>query len=101
MPGTDETVLLMALKNGDEAVFMATVAAWGPGMLRLAHAHVSSEAVAEEVVQEAWVGVLNGLDRFEGRSALKTWAFRIVANTAKTATGRPLAAEARPAPNSV
>lgn len=53
-------------------------------MLRLAHAHVSSEAVAEEVVQEAWVGVLNGLDRFEGRSALKTWAFRIVANTAKT-----------------
>ena len=80
----DETALLMALKDGDEAVFMSLVADWGPGMLRLARAHVSSDALAEEVVQEAWFGILRGLDRFEGRSALKTWAFSIVSNTAKT-----------------
>ncbi len=80
----DETALLMALRDGDEAVFMAVVEAWGPAMLRLARAHVSSQAVAEEVVQEAWVGILRALDRFEGRSSLKTWAFRIVANIAKT-----------------
>ena len=80
----DETALLARLKAGDEAAFMAVVEAWGPGMLRLARAHVSSQGVAEEVVQEAWVGVLKGLDRFEGRSSLKTWAFRIVSNTAKT-----------------
>ena len=80
----DETALLMALRDGDEAVFMAVVEAWGPAMLRLARAHVSSQAVAEEVVQEAWVGILRALDRFEGRSSLKTWAFRIVSNIAKT-----------------
>ncbi len=79
-----EPALLMALKDGDEAVFMAIVEAWGPAMLRLARAHVSSLAIAEEVVQEAWVGILKGLDRFEARSSLKTWAFRIVSNTAKT-----------------
>jgi RNA polymerase sigma-70 factor (ECF subfamily) len=80
----DQTALLTALKDGDEAVFMSLVADWGPGMLRLARAHVSSDAMAEEVVQDAWLGILRGLDRFEGRSALKTWAFSIVSNTAKT-----------------
>ncbi len=83
---TDEATLVGRLKAGDETAFMAIVDAWGPGMLRLARSQVSrqGEAVAEEVVQEAWVGVLRGLDRFEGRSSLKTWAFRIVANIAKT-----------------
>src|SRR6185312_3556581 len=57
---------------------------YGAGMLRVAQMYVSSRAVAEEVVQEAWLGVLKGIDRFEGRSSLKTWVFRIVANTAKT-----------------
>ena len=76
--------LLAALRAGDEAAFMALVEAWGPAMLRLARAHVATEAVAEEVVQEAWVGILRGIDGFEGRSSLKTWAFRIVSNTAKT-----------------
>jgi RNA polymerase sigma-70 factor (ECF subfamily) len=80
----DETALLIALRDGDEAVFVAVVEAWGPAMLRLARAHVSSQAIAEEVVQEAWVGILRAVDRFEGRSSLKTWAFRIVANIAKT-----------------
>lgn len=53
-------------------------------MLRVALGYVRSRAVAEEVVQEAWLGVLNGLDRFEGRSSVKTWVYRILANTAKT-----------------
>ena len=53
-------------------------------MLRVARMYVSSQAVAEEVVQEAWLGVLKGIDRFEGRSSLRTWIFRIVTNIAKT-----------------
>lgn len=57
---------------------------YGAGMLRVAQMYVSSRATAEEVVQEAWLAVLKGIDRFEGRSSLKTWLFRIVANTAKT-----------------
>ena len=57
---------------------------YGPSMLRVAMMFVSSRAVAEEVVQEAWLGVFKGLDRFEGRSSLKTWIFRILTNIAKT-----------------
>ncbi len=53
-------------------------------LLRVARMYVPSTAVAEEVVQETWIGVLNGIDRFEGRSSLKTWIFRILANIAKT-----------------
>ena len=79
-----DSALLTALKAGDEAVFVALVAAWGPGMLRLARAHVSSEAIAEEVVQEAWIAILRGVERFEARSSLRTWAYSIVANLAKT-----------------
>lgn len=55
-----------------------------PTMLRVARMYVSSHAVAEEVVQEAWLGVLQGIDRFEGRSSLRTWILRIVSNIAKT-----------------
>jgi RNA polymerase sigma-70 factor (ECF subfamily) len=79
-----ESALVTALKEGDEVAFMAIVESWGPAMLGLARVHVSSPAVAEEVVQEAWVGILRGLDGFEGRSSLKTWCFRIVSNIAKT-----------------
>ena len=53
-------------------------------MLRVAMMYISTRAVAEEVVQEAWLGVFAGLPRFEGRSSLKTWIFRILTNTAKT-----------------
>ena len=53
-------------------------------MLRIARMYVSSQAVAEEVVQDAWLGILKGLDRFEGRSSLRTWMYRILANIAKT-----------------
>jgi RNA polymerase sigma-70 factor, ECF subfamily len=88
----DERALVDRLRAGDEDTFMALVDTHGAAMLRLALSFVRSRAVAEEVVQEAWVGVLRGIDRFEGRSSLKRWLFRIVANTAKTRGER----EARP-----
>jgi RNA polymerase sigma-70 factor (ECF subfamily) len=53
-------------------------------LLRIAMLYTPTRAVAEEVVQETWLGVLQGLDRFEGRSSLKTWIFRILTNRAKT-----------------
>ena len=76
--------LLLRLRAGDEEAFMTLVDRYGPLMLRIALTHVRTRAVAEEVVQEAWLGVLQGLDRFEGRSTLKTWILRIVANRART-----------------
>jgi RNA polymerase sigma-70 factor, ECF subfamily len=80
----DDVRLVEGLRAGDEAAFAALMRMYGPGMLRVAQLFVSSRAVAEEVVQEAWLGVLKGIDRFEGRSSLKTWLFRILVNTAKT-----------------
>jgi RNA polymerase sigma-70 factor (ECF subfamily) len=80
----DDARLVERLRAGDESAFAALLHTYGGGMLRVAQMYVSSRAVAEEVVQEAWLGVLRGIDRFEGRSSLKTWLFRIVANTAKT-----------------
>jgi RNA polymerase sigma-70 factor, ECF subfamily len=75
---------LDALRSGDEEAFMAVVRRHQAAMVRVAQIYVSRRDVAEEVVQEAWVGVLRGLDRFEGRSTFKTWLFRIVTNLAKT-----------------
>src|SRR5919199_2818940 len=80
----EDMQLVEALRAGDEAAFAALMAMYGAAMLRVARMFVSSRAVAEEVVQDAWIGVLKGIDRFEGRSSLKTWIFRIVTNTAKT-----------------
>jgi len=80
----EDARLVEGLRAGDEAAFAALMREYGAGMLRVAQMFVSSRAVAEEVVQEAWIGVLKGIGRFEGRSSLKTWLFRIVANTAKT-----------------
>ena len=57
---------------------------YNASLLRVAQIYVASRAVAEDVVQETWIGVLNGIDRFEGRSSLKTWIFRILTNIAKT-----------------
>jgi RNA polymerase sigma-70 factor, ECF subfamily len=85
---TDETALVVALRDGDERAFVAVVEAYGPAMRRVARMFARSDAVADEVVQEAWLGALRGLDRFEGRAALKTWLFRIVANIARTQAGR-------------
>jgi RNA polymerase sigma-70 factor, ECF subfamily len=80
----EDQALVSRLREGDEAAFMDLVERLQPSMLRVARMYVSSAAVAEEVVQEAWVGVLQGIDRFEGRSSLRTWIFRIVVNVAKT-----------------
>ena len=84
----DETRLLEALRQGDEAAFMALVTMHYAAMLRLAQVYVGSRAVAEEVIQETWLGVLQGLGRFEGRSSLKTWIFRILLNRARTRAQR-------------
>jgi RNA polymerase sigma-70 factor, ECF subfamily len=76
--------LVERLRAGDEAAFMALVDQLQPSMLRVARMYVSTAAVAEEVVQETWLGVLKGIGSFQGRSSLRTWIFRILANIAKT-----------------
>lgn len=91
---TDESALIARLRAGDERAFMELVTAHTPGMRRLALGYVRTSAVADDVVSESWLAVLNGLDRFEGRSSLKTWIYRIVANIARTRAVR----EARSAP---
>jgi RNA polymerase sigma-70 factor, ECF subfamily len=80
----DEGAVLEALRRGDEATFARLVDDLSPALMRLALAHVSSRAVAEEVVQETWLGVVKGIDRFEGRSSLRTWIFQILLNTARS-----------------
>jgi RNA polymerase sigma-70 factor (ECF subfamily) len=79
-----ERELLMRLRTGDEQAFTELVDRLSPALLRVALMHVPSRAVAEEVVQETWLAVLAGIDRFEGRSSIKTWIFRILMNRAKT-----------------
>ena len=79
-----ERQLLAAIRSGDEQAFAELVRRHTPTMIRLAQLSVGSRATAEEVVQEAWLGVLGGIDRFEGRSSLKTWIFRILMNKAHT-----------------
>ncbi len=85
---TDELFLLEQLRNGNEAAFVSLVDRYAPTMLRLAMIYVRAWAVAEEVVQETWMAVLEGLGRFEGRSSLKTWLFRILINCAITRAQR-------------
>jgi len=80
--------LIESLRTGDEAAFVDLIHAHHAMLLRVAMTYVSSRAVAEEVVQETWLGVLKGLDRFEGRSSLKTWIFKIAANIARTHADR-------------
>jgi RNA polymerase sigma-70 factor, ECF subfamily len=82
-PSPDDLALVESLRSGDERSFSALIGRHHRPMLRLARVYVSSEAVAEEVVQEAWIGVIQGLDGFEARCSLKTWIFRILTNTAK------------------
>ena len=80
----EEGELLARLRAGDERAFEALVERHYATMLAVARHYVNTRAVAEEVVQEAWLGVLKGIDRFEGRSSLRTWILRILVNTAKT-----------------
>jgi RNA polymerase sigma-70 factor (ECF subfamily) len=83
-PAADATALLERLRAGDEQVFEDLVTGLYGTMLTLARTYVKDRAVAEEVVQETWLGVIGGLDRFEGRSSLKTWILSILVNQAKT-----------------
>jgi RNA polymerase sigma-70 factor, ECF subfamily len=76
--------LLQALRGGDESAFTLLVDRYLASMKRVAMLFVAEPAVADEVIQETWIGVLRGLDRFEGRSSLKTWIFSILTNRAKT-----------------
>jgi RNA polymerase sigma-70 factor (ECF subfamily) len=80
----DDSELVAALRAGDESAFARVVDDWSRPMLLLARGFVSTEASAEEVVQDTWLAVVRGLDGFEGRSALRTWVYRILVNIAKT-----------------
>jgi RNA polymerase sigma-70 factor, ECF subfamily len=82
VPMSDD-VLVAGLRAGDEDVFARLLSDWSRSMLRLARSFVSTDATAEEVVQDTWVAVIQGIDRFEGRSSLRTWVYRILVNTAR------------------
>jgi RNA polymerase sigma-70 factor (ECF subfamily) len=79
---TDDA-LVAGVRSGDEAVFAQLLNDWSRSMLLLARTFVSTEASAEEVVQDTWLAVIRGIDQFEGRSSLRTWVYRILVNTAK------------------
>src|SRR5712691_6374443 len=85
LAGVDDDVRLVELlRAGDERAFAALIDRYHTVMLRLATVYVRDRVVAQDVVQDTWVGVLRGLDRFEARSRLKTWIFHILVNTART-----------------
>jgi RNA polymerase sigma-70 factor (ECF subfamily) len=79
-----DALLLRRLRDGDEQAFTGLVERYHSSMLRLALSFVPSRAIAEEVVQDTWLAMLHGLDRFEERSSLRTWLFTILVNRART-----------------
>jgi|SRR5215218_1876301 len=83
-----DAALLVSLRAGDEDAFATLVTRYHASLKRVARAYVPTEAVAEDVVQETWLAVIDGLARFEERSSLKTWMFHILANKAKTRGAR-------------
>ena len=82
-PLPSDAVLVARLRDGDETAFELVLDAWSAGLLRLARSFVSTHESASEVVQETWLAVIQGVVKFEGRSSLKTWVYRILVNTAK------------------
>jgi RNA polymerase sigma-70 factor (ECF subfamily) len=82
--GEEEQTFKRALEDRDEGAFVELVSRYQGPLIRLALAYCGNRAVAEEVVQETWLGVLRGIERFEGRSSFKTWLFRILVNRART-----------------
>lgn len=78
-----DEVLVAGLRAGDEATFARLLDSWSGSMLRLARSFVSTRDSAEEVVQDTWLAVLEGVHRFEARSSLKTWVYRILVNQAR------------------
>ena len=79
-----DEVIVGRLRAGDEAMFARLLDAWSSGLLRAARAYVGTHESAEDVVQDTWLAVLRGVDRFEARSSLRTWVYRIMTNIAKT-----------------
>jgi RNA polymerase sigma-70 factor (ECF subfamily) len=79
----DDTAVIAALRDGDEAAFARLVDQHTPAMLRVARGYVPSLDIAEEVVQETWIALIKGIDKFEGRSSLRTWLFAVMINIAK------------------
>ena len=94
VPGSDDARLVEALRSRSEEAFLALVQRHQGSMLRVASTFVSSAALAEEVVQETWLGVLHGIDGFQGRSSLRSWIFGILTNCARSRGAR----ESRSAP---
>src|SRR5690606_28010279 len=84
----EERLLVWALRGRDESAFESVLDRYYSPMLSLAQTYVRSREEAEEVVQDTWMAVLAGLERFEGRSSLKTWIFRILVNRARTRAKR-------------
>jgi RNA polymerase sigma-70 factor, ECF subfamily len=84
----DDQSLVEALRGGEESAFVTLLARYQSALVRLATIYVHDRAIAEEVVQETWLAVLRGLDRFECRASLKTWLFRILVNRARTRASR-------------
>lgn len=86
--GPDDAELIRRIRAGDRTAFTGLVRRHGGALLRLARVLVHHETVAEEVVQDTWVAVLDGLEGFEGRASFKTWLYRILANRARTRASR-------------
>lgn len=84
----DDLSVIEALRRGDEGAFSRLVDQYHPSLRRIARLYISDRAVADEVVQDTWLGVIQGIWAFEGRSSLKTWIFRILINRAKTCAAR-------------
>jgi RNA polymerase sigma-70 factor (ECF subfamily) len=87
-PPQDEAELVRRLKSGDRQAFAALVALHGGGLLRLAMTFMKDKSLAQEIVQDTWLAALDGIETFEGRSALRTWLFHITANKARTRLSR-------------
>lgn len=84
----DDAVIVARLRQRDESMFAVLIEAWSPGMLRAARAFVADEHAAQDVVQETWLGVLRGIAAFQGRSSVRTWAYRILLNRARSRGAR-------------
>jgi RNA polymerase sigma-70 factor (ECF subfamily) len=93
-PASGDERLLDRLRRRDVDAFAELVDGWSPGMIRMARSYVSTDASAQEVVQDTWLAVVRGLDRFEARSSLRTWVFSILRNLARSRGAR----EARTVP---
>lgn len=86
----DDVALLERLLGGDEAAFTALVTRYHPTLVRVARAFVRTDEQAEDVAQDTWMGVVRGIERFEGRSTFKTWLLNILVNRARTTGAREL-----------